>query len=161
MAFCLPTPIWILLKMKGWVYNNMKILVDTNIIIDALTSRQPWNHNAEQIFYMAANLTAEMYITANTATDIYYLLRKHLRNTELAKETMSKLFSIFSILDVTAAHCINALSSAVTDFEDAVLEQTAFGIHMDYIVTRNVKDFQYSSVKVLLPEDLITLMTHS
>lgn len=147
--------------MKGWVYSNMKILVDTNIIIDALTSRQPWNHNAEQIFYMAANHTAEMYITANTATDIYYLLRKHLRNTELARETMSKLFSIFPILDVTAAHCINALSSAVTDFEDAVLEQTAFGAHMDYIVTRNIKDFRYSSIRVLLPEDFITLMTHS
>lgn len=139
----------------------MKILVDTNIIIDALTSRQPWCYNAEQIFYMAANHTAEMYITANTATDIYYLLRKHLQNTKSAKEALSKLFSIFSILDVTAVHCINALSSAITDFEDAVLEQTAFDTHIDYIVTRNVKDFQYSSVKVMLPEDFITLMTHS
>lgn len=147
--------------MKGWVYNIMKILVDTNIIIDALTSRQPWCSNAEQIFYMVANHTAEMYITANTATDIYYLLRKHLQNTKSAKETMSKLFSIFAILDVTAVHCINALSSAIADFEDAVLEQTASETHMDYIVTRNIKDFQYSSVRALLPEDLIAFMTHS
>lgn len=147
--------------MKGWAYNNMKILVDTNIIIDALTSRQPFSHNAEQIFYMAANHTAEMYITANTATDIYYLLRKHLHNTKSANETMSKIFSIFTILDVTAAHCINALSSAVADYEDAVLEQTAFHAHMDYIVTRNIKDFQYSRIKALLPENLISLMKHS
>lgn len=139
----------------------MKILIDTNIIIDALTSRQPWNRNAEQIFYMAANHTAEMYITVNTATDIYYLLRKHLQNTKAAKEAMSKLFSIFLILDITSAHCINALSSAVSDYEDAVLEQAASDAHMDYIVTRNIKDFRSSCVKVLLPEDLLSLMNRS
>ena len=55
----------------------MRILADTNVIIDALTSREPWNKSAEEIFLMAANHTIEMYITASSATDIYYLIRKH------------------------------------------------------------------------------------
>ena len=48
----------------------MRILADTNVIIDALTSREPWNKSAEEIFLMAANHTIEMYITASSATDI-------------------------------------------------------------------------------------------
>ena len=47
----------------------MRILADTNVIIDALTSREPWNKSAEEIFLMAANHTIEMYITASSATD--------------------------------------------------------------------------------------------
>lgn len=52
----------------------MKILVDTNIIIDALTSREPFREDAEQVFLLAANQIEDMYITASSATDIYYLL---------------------------------------------------------------------------------------
>lgn len=52
----------------------MRILIDTNVIIDALASREPWKENAEKIFIMAANNIVEMYITASSATDIYYLI---------------------------------------------------------------------------------------
>ena len=139
----------------------MKVLIDTNIIIDALTSRMPWNQNAEKIFFMAANHTAQMYITSNTATDIYYLLRKYLQSTEESKQTMSKLFSLFGILDVTGNDCINALSSSIPDYEDAVLEQSALRSDIDYIVTRNIKDYTFSSISALLPEDFIALMEES
>ena len=73
----------------------MKILVDTNVIIDALTGREPFRETAEQIFMIAANQTEEIYITASSATDIYYLLRKHLHSTEKAKHVMEKLYEIF------------------------------------------------------------------
>lgn len=66
----------------------MKILVDTNVIIDALTSREPWNVSAEKIFIMAANNIVDMYITASSATDIFYFVRKHLHNAETARQIM-------------------------------------------------------------------------
>ena len=72
----------------------MRILADTNVIIDALTSREPWNKSAEEIFIMAANHTIEMYITASSATDIYYLIRKHLHNTEAVSYTHLRLQSL-------------------------------------------------------------------
>ncbi len=56
----------------------MKILVDTNIIIDALTGREPFRESAEQIFMLAANQLQDMYITAGSATDIYPKFRKKL-----------------------------------------------------------------------------------
>lgn len=139
----------------------MKILVDTNIIIDALTGREPFREAAEQIFMLAANQIEDMYITASSATDIYYLIRRHLHNADQAKNTMSKLYELFYILDVTSGDCQEALSSKVKDYEDAVIASCASRNQMDYIVTRNIKDYEHSKVKALLPDELLKLVSQN
>ncbi|NDO48949.1 PIN domain-containing protein [Lachnospiraceae bacterium MD335] len=139
----------------------MKLLVDTNIIIDALTGREPFREAAEQIMLLAANQIEDMYITAGSATDIYYLVRKHLHNTEQAKNAMTKLYQLFGILDVTADDCQNALLSDIKDYEDAVISCCAKRSKMDYIVTRNIKDYEKSKVKAVLPNDFIRFVSQS
>lgn len=136
----------------------MRILIDTNVVIDALTSREPWNKNAEKIFIMAANNIVDMNITASSATDIYYLVRKYLYNTEMAKQIMGKIYSLAGILDVTESDCMEALASSVSDYEDAVIEQVARRSGIDYIVTRNQNDYKEDIMKVMLPEEFIKLM---
>ena len=136
----------------------MRILADTNVIIDALTSREPWNKSAEEIFLMAANHTIEMYITASSATDIYYLIRKHLHNIEAAKMIMGKLYSLTGILEVTADDCMDALASTISDYEDAVVEKVASRKDMDYIVTRNIKDFENSEIKAISPDTFLEMI---
>ena len=136
----------------------MKILIDTNIVIDALTSREPWNKSAEKLFIMAANSIMDMYITASSATDIYYLIRKHLHDTEAARLIMGKLYSLVGILEVTEADCIEALVSPIIDYEDAVLEQVARRSKIDYIVTRNQKDYKSGITKVFSPKEFIKYM---
>lgn len=136
----------------------MKALIDTNVIIDALTSREPWCASAEKIFIMAANRMVSLYITASCATDIYYLVRKHLHSAESAKQVMGKLYSLIGILTVTGEECVDALVSAVNDYEDAVVERTALRAGMDCIITRNVKDYQLGMMKAVLPDDFIALM---
>lgn len=137
----------------------MKVLIDTNVIIDALTSREPWNKSAETIFIMAANHMMDMYITASSATDIYYLVRKHLHSADSAKQVMGKLYSLVGILSVSGAECVDALASPVNDYEDAVVERVSAKANIDYIITRNVKDYQQGIVKAILPDNLISLMT--
>jgi predicted nucleic acid-binding protein len=136
----------------------MKILIDTNVIIDALTSREPWNESAEKIFIMAANNIVDMYITASSATDIYYMVRKHLHNAETARQVMSKLYSLVGILEVKQEDCIDALASPITDYEDAVVEQVARKSGVECIVTRNQKDYEAGLTKVFLPDDFIQFM---
>lgn len=133
----------------------MRILVDTNVIIDALTGREPFREEAEQIFIIAANRIEDMYITASSATDIYYLVRKYLHSAEQARNVMLKLYELFWILDVTASDCQDALLSDMRDYEDAVLSCCAKRNHIDYIVTRNIKDFEKSSVQALTPNEFI------
>lgn len=135
----------------------MKILIDTNVIIDALTSREPFREDAEQIFILSANRAEDMYITASSATDIYYLVRKYLHSMEQAKSVMTKLYELFYILDVTSNDCQDALVSGVNDYEDAVVSCCAFRNHIDYIVTRNIKDYGESKVRAILPEQFINM----
>lgn len=136
----------------------MKILIDTNVIIDALTGREPFRDDAEQIFMLAANRIEDMYITAGSATDLYYLVRKHLHSTEQAKSVMSKLYELFYILDVTASDCKEALLSEINDYEDAVISCCAAHNHMDYIVTRNIKDYEKSKIQAILPEVFLNII---
>lgn len=136
----------------------MKVLVDTNVVIDALTSREPWKDNAEKIFIMSANHIIDMYITTSSATDIYYLIRKHMHSSENARLIMEKLYSLTGILDVSGMVCMEALASPIKDYEDAVVERVARRAEVDYIVTRNLKDYQAGNTKVISPEDLIALI---
>lgn len=137
----------------------MKVLIDTNVIVDALTSREPWNKSAEQIFLMAAQKSADMYISASMATDIYYLVRKYCHDTGMAIQTMEKLYNLFGILDVTKEDCIQALTSPINDYEDAVVCEVARRSGVQYIVTRNTKDYVNSYVKAILPDEFVGLMS--
>lgn len=136
----------------------MKVLIDTNVIIDTLTSREPWNKSAETIFIMAANHMMDMYITASSATDIYYLVRKYLHSADQAKQVMEKLYSLIGILTVSGVECIDALASSVSDYEDAVVERVSVKADMDYMITRNVKDYQHGMIKAISPDDFIALI---
>lgn len=136
----------------------MKVLIDTNVIIDALTSREPWNESAETIFIMTANHLMDTYITASSATNIYYLVRKYLHSADQAKQVMEKLYSLVGILTVSGVECIDALASSVNDYEDAVVERVSVKADMDFIITRNVKDYQQGMIKAISPDDFIVLM---
>lgn len=74
---------------------------------------------------------------------------------EAAKTIMGKLFSLTGILEVRADDCIDALASSINDYEDAVAEKVAHRNDMDYIVTRNIKDYQAGNTKIILPDDFV------
>ncbi len=137
----------------------MQALVDTNVIIDALTGREPFREAAEEIFMLAANQIGDLYITASSATDIYYLIRKHLHDTGQAKSAIAKLFELFYLLDSTAEDCREALLLDMKDYEDAVISCCAGRNQMEYIVTGNVKDYKQSKVQAVLPDEFIKLVS--
>ncbi len=70
----------------------MSILIDTNVILDAVAKRSPFNESAEKILFLIAENKINAFITANTVTDIYYLTRKHLKSIEETKILLLKLF---------------------------------------------------------------------
>ena len=132
----------------------MRVLVDTCVIIDALQSRVPFAEAAQKLFIYSANKQFEGYITAKSVTDIYYLTHS---DTETRK-ILSKLFTLFHLLDTTSLDCRKAISSEIGDYKDDIMVETAIRSEMDCIVTRNVKDYAKSSVKVYEPSALIKLL---
>jgi len=136
----------------------MKALLDTCIIIDALQNRAPFSEAAQTLFLYAANNQFVGCITAKSSTDIYYLMHHYTHDDKISRSVLSKLFSLFTLLDTTAVDCQGAVPSSVSDFEDAVMIETANRTEVDCIITRNAKDYEKSGLPVYAPEEFIAIL---
>lgn len=134
----------------------MRVLIDTCIIIDALQNREPFAENAQQIFLLAANRKFTGYVTAKSVTDIYYLLHRCTHNDKETRNMLNKLLIIFGIMDTAGEDCRHALISDVSDYEDAVMIETAKRSDADCIVTRNTKDYVHADITVYTPDEFIS-----
>ena len=133
----------------------MKALLDTCIVIDLLQKREPFFDDAHMTFLAAANNQFEGYISAKSVSDIYYLMHHYLHDDTQTRIALDALFKLFSILDTTELDCKKALISPLSDYEDAMMVETALRTGVDCIVTRNVKDYARSQVNVLSPNDFL------
>jgi predicted nucleic acid-binding protein len=132
----------------------MKVLIDTNVIIDVLMNREPFcDHSSAVLRRCGKGLSG--FITANQTTDIFYLLRKENKSTEETIAILKKLVTNLSVIDVMAKDVTTALNSPMTDYEDALLAQCAVRARTDYIITRNTKDFIVSPVSGITPTDFM------
>ena len=133
----------------------MRALLDTYVIIDALQNRQPFAQDAQGIFLAAANRQFDGFLTAKSVADIYYITHCFTHSDKNTRQILNKLFCLFGLLDTTAMDCQRALLSAVTDFEDAVMMESAARCKLDCIVTRNIKDYAKSPVPVCAPSEFL------
>lgn len=133
----------------------MRALIDTCVIIDALQNREPFAQEAQQIFFTIANKHATGYISAKSVLDIYYLTHRSTHSDEATRKILKTLLGLFDILDTTQLDCRQALSSDISDYEDAVMCETAKRCDVDCIVTRNQKDYAKSEVTVYSPAEFL------
>jgi len=143
----------------------MRVLLDTNVIVDVLQQREPWREDGEAIFIAAAMNQITACVTAKQIADIHYMTKKlfkgqpHVDN--LAKQIIGKLMSFMEIEDTCAADCQTAMGINNNDFEDAMLMACAARESMEYIVTRNTEHFKSSSIPVAAPADFVKLMNRT
>lgn len=133
----------------------MKLLIDTNVILDAMMIRKPWAKSAQDVILAIAEEKAEGYITASSVTDIYYLLHKHLKDKSKTKQALIGLLAVVGVLDVNSADCERAFAVPMSDFEDALLACCGKRHKIDRILTRNIKDYEGSPVQAALPDDVL------
>lgn len=136
----------------------MKVLVDTCVIIDVLQSRAPFAEAAQKVFIYCANKQVECYITAKSVADIYYLTHRLTHSDAETRKILESLFVLFCILDTSSLDCRKALASDISDYEDAVMTETAIRSEMDCIVTRNVKDYAKSLLRIYEPAALVAML---
>lgn len=139
----------------------MKIMLDTCIVVDVLQDRLPFSKTAKTIFLLIANKQIEGFISAKAITDIYYLTHRATHNDKKTREILKTLLDIFSVLDTTAIDCRKAISSNIKDYEDGVMCETAERCGIDFIITRNKKDFVSSNIEILSPDEFICMLENS
>jgi predicted nucleic acid-binding protein len=132
----------------------IKILIDTNIILDIALKRQPFFNESAQIFEKIDNKLIEGSITATSITDIYYIASKQTDKIQ-AKKFLIDLIQVVSIIGVDREIVVEAIESEMKDFEDAIQSFAAEYNELDFIVTRNVNDFVGSNVKAIEPNELL------
>ncbi len=129
----------------------MKVLADTNVILDVIMKREPYFAASYEILNLAAQDKICLMITASSVTDINYLLRKSGRDDSSARQAMNQLFTLVRIADVKAEDIQHALQSPIADFEDAVAIAAAQRNNCKAIITRNIKDFAGSAIPAMIP----------
>jgi len=134
-----------------------EIFLDTNIVIDYLTNRKPFSKTALRLFALAENKTIKLNISAISFTIIYYVLRKNNSHKSIIENLIS-LSDLCNIILVNRNIIEQALKSDYTDFEDAVQYCSALqNPNCSTIITRNIKDFQPSTIKVMLPDEFLRI----
>ncbi len=131
----------------------MRALIDTNVIIDSLQSRDGFLEDAAEVMLRADEYDG--YIAASSVADIFYLQQRFFHDKKKARENLLDLLKLFVIIDTTAEDCKSALRDGVVDFEDAILVESAAREGMDVIVTRNQKDFEDAFIEVCSPAEFI------
>ena len=135
----------------------MNALFDTNVILDLLLDREPFNAPATWLISQAEAGAINGSLCVTTLTNIFYIASKAL-NRQQAATAVANIMSIFEVAPVTRAVIEDALTTPIQDFEDAVLYQSAIHYGCQLIVTRNTKDFTHTRIPVMTPDEFIALL---
>ena len=134
----------------------MKILLDTNVVLDLLLDRSPFSDSAARVFSLVENSEVEAALCATTVTTIDYFLSRSLPR-DASKKALQRLLELFEVAPVNRSVLEEALQSRMIDFEDAVLSYAAHLVGATAVVTRNAKDFRHSPVKALDPSEFLSV----
>jgi len=136
---------------------KIKVLFDLNIILDVLQEREPFYEVAAQLLAYAETGKIQGFVAPHSLTTLFYLIQKD-QSAAHAKVTITNLLQILKIATVDQSTIEQALSLSYKDFEDAVQMMAAVQCKADYLVTRNVKDFQPAPLSVIQPSELLAII---
>lgn len=138
----------------------VKILIDTNVVLDVALERQPHLVLSEQVLLHVEQGTLEGYISASTFTDLYYLICRA-RGRDWALNFLTRLLTFCHIATVDQTIITNALAANFGDLEDGVQHETAIANQLAAIVTRNTQDFPSDVLQILTPAALLQQLSQS
>jgi len=131
-----------------------KVFLDTDVILDLLTEREPHFETAVELFLQIQDRTIQAYTSPVIIANIFYILNKHLGRKK-AIQSLIKLKSLVKVLNCGDRVIELALSSDFKDFEDAIQYYTALENNIDILITRNVKDYKTANITISTPLEYI------
>lgn len=135
----------------------MRVLFDTNVVLDLLLDRQPWSAAAADLFARAARSEIEAYLAATSVTTVHSLASKAV-GAGPARRHCEELLLLCGIAPVTRSVLQNALDSGLADFEDAVIEAAARQVGVDALVTRDAGGFAGCPHAILSPAECCEIL---
>lgn len=134
------------------------LLLDTNILLDAAIERRPHSEEACQILNLCNGAGDVGFACSLSLKDVYYVIAK-LYGEQQARATLENLMDLIVIAPVGMEECAVSMHSNEPDFEDGLVRATAELNEIDFIITRDKKAFQYSTVRAIEPEEYLRLFS--
>ena len=134
----------------------MKVLIDTNVLIDYFEDRKEFAEAAQTIFRLCSINEIEGCISALTIPNLISIMRKEL-TPDAIKDVLSKIFIIFKVEDLKPEDIVLAADMEMDDFEDALQIASAVRVDAEYIITRDKKDYKNSAVTPISPNDFLKI----
>ncbi len=131
------------------------VLIDLNILLDVLQNRSPFYESSANLLAKIETGQVIGYVAAHSITTLFYLLRKD-KGAAVARATITNLLQIIRIAPVNQITIEQALNLDYEDFEDAVQMMVAVQCKMDYLITRNIKDYQPALIPVISAIDFLS-----
>lgn len=132
-----------------------KIFLDSDVILDLLTEREPHFAAARELFLLIQDKKVLAHTSPVVIANIFYILNRHF-SREKAISSLIKVKSLVNVLSCGDAEIELALSSGFKDFEDSIQYYTALAHGIDIILTRNVKDYKSANINVSTPLEYIS-----
>ncbi len=129
-------------------------LLDTNVVLDALLDRTPWNIQANAIWQAQLDKQFGAYVTATTLTDIFYISRRY-GGLEKAWQLIRAVLNQLSVISVGPRELQLATRLTGNDFEDNLQVACAISKQLDLIVTRNLTGFSGANIPILTPQQML------
>ena len=130
---------------------GLRILVDTNILLDYLLCRSPYDQAAKQIVVACKQRRVSGCIAAHSISNMFFILRKEFSVHE-RRTLLWSICELFEVEGIDKEKILNALSDEpFSDFEDCLQKECAVAFQADYIVTRNCDDFKSSRIPCIEP----------
>jgi len=134
-----------------------RIFIDTDIILDLFTQRDPFYIHSAVLFNIINTGKLKGFVSALIFSNLYYILRKQ-KSKIHALNILKKLKLLVTVLPVDNKIIELALSSDFNDFEDAIQYYTAKSHNINYIVTRNLKDYKSTEINAFTAEQFLNLL---
>lgn len=132
----------------------MRVLLDTDVVLDLVLARQPFANDAAELFDLIDTRAFEAYVSAITPLNIFYVARKAKQVRDL-RQAIQMLLQKVGVSPINKSTLTEAFTLRFVDYEDAVQHCSATAAGLDAIVTRDVRDYKYSTLPVYTPESFL------
>ena len=134
-----------------------KVMIDINIVLDVLQRREPFYETSMRLLVNAETGRIHGWLAAHSLTTLFYLIAKD-QTPEHARTALISLLQFIRVATVDQAIIGQALNLPYRDFEDAVQMMAAVQGKLDFLVTRNPKDYQPALIPVLQPVEFLATL---
>lgn len=138
----------------------MRVLLDTNVVLDYLLDREPFSDAAAAIWEAGRKGRIDIYVSALTPVNVFYIARK-LKGKQEARRIVEGIMAECQIALIDSGVLQDALALPLTDFEDAVQHVSATGEQLDALVTRDPDDYAKATLPIFSPQTLLIQLAAS